>query len=303
MYREGLLYALGAYLIWGSVPVYWKLIKHVPAMQLLGHRIAWSFILLAAVLYATRKKTGWRTWVSDSKILRIYFLAAILVALNWGIYVWSVNAGYILEASLGYFINPLLSVLLGVVFLRERLRLFQWIAVGLAAVGVGYLAIIYGHPPWIALSLAFTFGFYGLVKKMAPLGSLEGLTLETGILFVPALLFLAYQDRLGQGAFLHTGIGSDLLMVGAGLITTVPLLMFVSAAKRIPLTMIGIMHYITPTCQFLLGVFVYKEAFNASRSLGFGIVWIGLIVFATESILHHREAFKRSPFLAINGKR
>jgi chloramphenicol-sensitive protein RarD len=303
MYREGILYAFGAYLIWGLVPVYWKLIKHVPAIQILGHRIAWSFILLAVVLYATRRWKELRTLASDSKVIRIYFIAAILVAFNWGIYVWSVNAGFILEASLGYFINPLLSVLLGVVFLRERLRPFQWISVGLAAAGVGYLTIAYGHLPWIALSLAFTFGFYGLVKKMAPLSSLDGLTLETGILFVPAVLFLIYQDRLSQGAFLHTGISSDLLMAGAGFITTVPLLMFVSAAKRIPLTMIGIMHYITPTCQFLLGVFVYKEAFDISRSLGFGIVWVGLIVFAVESILYHRDASRHSSFSAGLAKR
>jgi len=290
MHKEGLLYAFGAYFIWGLVPVYWKLIKHVPASQLLGHRIAWSFVLLAIVLSAARKWPELRALASDRKILRLYLISAVLVGGNWFIYVWSVNAGFILEASLGYFINPLLSVLLGVIFLRERLRPPQWIAVGLAALGVGYLAVAYGRLPWIALGLAFTFGFYGLVKKIAPLSPLNGLTLETGILFVPAVFFLAYQEKLGQGAFLHTGLGSDLLMAGAGLITTIPLLMFAAAANRIPLTTIGLMHYITPTCQFLLGVLVYGEAFRATSALGFGIVWTGLIVFAAESIVNRNRS-------------
>jgi chloramphenicol-sensitive protein RarD len=294
MYKEGILYAFGAYLIWGLVPIYWKLIKHVPAIQLIGHRIAWSFILLAVILLITRKWSELWPLLSDRKIIRIYLAAAILVFFNWFIYVWAVNAGYILDASLGYFINPLLSVLLGVLFLRERLRLFQWIAVGLAAAGVVYLTIIYGHLPWIALGLAFTFGFYGLVKKLAPLSSLNGLTLETGILFVPAVIFLGYQDALGYGAFLHTGVMSDVLMAGAGFITTIPLLMFVSAARRIPLTTIGIMHYITPTCQFLLGVLVYKETFSVTQALGFGIVWIGLIIFAADGFAAHRAVPAKS---------
>jgi len=290
MYKEGLLYAFGAYFIWGLFPIYWKLLKHVPATQLLGHRIAWSFILLAVVLSAARKWRELRILASDPKVFRIYFIAALLVGSNWLIYVWSVNAGYIVEASLGYFINPLLSVLLGVLLLRERLRPLQWIAVGLAAVGVGYLTVVHGRLPWIALGLAFTFGFYGLVKKIAPLSPLNGLTLETGILFIPAVFFLAYQEKLGQGAFLHTGLAPDLLMAGAGLVTTVPLLMFASAANRIPLTAIGLMHYITPTCQFLLGVLVYGEAFGSASAFGFGIVWIGLILFATESILNRKKS-------------
>jgi chloramphenicol-sensitive protein RarD len=288
MDKKGILYAFGAYSIWGLVPIYWKLIKHVPAIQLIGHRIIWSFILLAIVLFAVRKILELRALASDIKIIRIYSIAAVLMGANWFIYVWSVNAGYIVEASLGYFINPLLSVLLGVIFLRERLRLFQWVSVGLAAAGVVYLTVAYGRLPWISLGLAFTFGFYGLVKKIAPLNPLNGLTLETGILFIPALLFLVYQDRIGQGAFLHTGLGSDLLMAGAGIITTIPLLMFASAARRIPLTTIGIMHYITPTCQFLLGVLVYREAFSSAQAIGFGIIWVALIIFGAEGFISRR---------------
>jgi chloramphenicol-sensitive protein RarD len=294
MDKKGIYYAFGAYFIWGLVPIYWKLIKHVPAIQLLGHRIAWSFILLTIVLLATRKWPELRRLASDRKIFCIYLAAAVLVGFNWFIYVWSVNAGHIVEASLGYFINPLFSVLLGVLFLRERLRPFQWMAVGLAAIGVGYLTLTHGRLPWIALSLAFTFGLYGLVKKMAPLGPLNGLTLETGILFVPAVIFLLHQNSLGHGAFLHTGMSADLLMAGAGLVTTIPLLMFAAAAHRIPLTTIGILHYITPTCQFLIGIFLFKEGFSATRLIGFGIVWIGLILFAAEGLLSNRTIPEKS---------
>ncbi len=296
MHKEGILYAFGAYFIWGLTPIYWKMIQHVPAIQLIGHRIAWSFILLSVVLFATRQWSELRSLASERRIIRIYLVAAALVGCNWFIYVWAVNAGYIVEASLGYFINPLLSVLLGVIFLRERLRRLQWFAVGLAAAGVIYLTAAHGRLPWIALGLAFTFGFYGLVKKTAPLSSLHGLTLETGILFAPSAIFLAYQESLGQGAFLHTGIGSDLLMAGAGLVTTIPLLMFVSAARRIPLTTIGIMHYITPTCQFLIGVLIYKEAFDTTKAFGFGMVWIALIIFAVEGYrTHHTISTKSTP--------
>jgi chloramphenicol-sensitive protein RarD len=285
MDKKGTLYAFGGYFFWGLVPIYWKTLKHVPAMQLIGHRIIWSFILLAAMLLITRKWPEFKALAFQRKIIGIYSIAAVLCGANWFIYVWSVNAGYIIEASLGYFINPLLSVLLGVVFLRERLRLFQWISIGLAAAGVIYLTIGYGRLPWIALSLALTFGFYGLVKKIAPLGSVNGLILESGILLIPGLLFLACQEWLGRGAFLHTGFQSDLLMAGAGLITTIPLLMFTSAARRIPLTSMGVLHYITPTCQFLLGLLVYKESFNAGRAIGFGIVWVGLIIYCIEGLI------------------
>jgi chloramphenicol-sensitive protein RarD len=288
MGNRGILNAFGAYFIWGLFPIYWKFLKHVPAIQLIGHRIVWSFILLAAFLSITGKWSELRALASARKVLGIYLVAAMLVGVNWFIYVWAVNAGHIVEASLGYFINPLLSVLLGVIFLRERLRAFQWISVALAAAGVIYLALAYDRPPWISLGVAFTFGFYGLVKKKAPLSSIYGLTLESGILFIPGMLFLAYQDWIGRGAFLHTGFASDLLMAGAGLVTTIPLLMFTTAAQNIPLTTIGIMHYITPTCQFLLGVLVYGEAFHSTQAIGFGIVWTALLIFCAESLVFYR---------------
>jgi len=288
MDSRGVLFAFGAYFIWGLFPIYWKLLQHVPAVQLIGHRVAWSFVLLAIIFLAAHSLSELCRLAADRKIVGIYSIAAVLMGVNWLIYVWSVNAGYIVEASLGYFINPLLSVLLGVLFLRERLRRLQWVSVGLAAAGVLYLTLAYGRPPWISLSLAVTFGFYGLFKKMAPLRALDGLTLETGILFIPALGFLAWQEWTGQGAFLHAGPVSDLLMAGAGLVTTIPLLLFASAARRIPLTTIGIMQYITPTSQFLLGVLVYGEAFGSTRALGFGIIWAALIIFAVESFRSRR---------------
>jgi chloramphenicol-sensitive protein RarD len=286
--KKGILYGIGAYALWGLFPIYWKWLRHVPAPQLLGHRIGWSFLFLMGVILATRQAGAFRSAALTPRTLRIYFIAAILIGVNWLTYVWAVNAGFIVETSLGYFINPLLSVLMGVLFLRERLRPFQWIPILLAAAGVVYLAFTYGRLPWIALLLAFSFGIYGLVKKVAPLGSLYGLTLETGILFVPALIFLTYSDVTGSGAFLHTGAGTDLLLIGAGVVTTIPLLLFASAAQRIPLSTVGILQYIAPTLQFLLGVLVYKEPFDHSQLIGFGAVWLALIIFWAESYLSHR---------------
>jgi chloramphenicol-sensitive protein RarD len=295
MDKKGLLFALGAYFIWGLFPIYWKTIQHVPALQLIGHRIVWSFLLLMLILSVGGNIKGLAAKMTDLKILRIYALAALLIGVNWLLYVWAVNAGFIVETSLGYFINPLISVVLGMIFFRERLRPLQWIPVALAGIGVAYLAISYGRLPWIALVLAFSFGFYGLVKKMAPLNSANGLTLETGILFVPALGYLLFAEWTGAGAFTHTGPSADLLMVGAGLVTTIPLLMFAGAAHRIPLTTVGLMQYLAPTLQFLIGVFIYHEPFSSQQLIGFGIVWIGLLVFASESLYHRRQPIVKTP--------
>lgn len=289
--NSGIWYALGAYVLWGLFPIYWKWLGHVPAIQVIGHRIGWSFILLMIVIFATKQWTKFRSALSP-RVLGIYLVAGILLSLNWLIYVWGVNSEHVVETSLGYFINPLLSVLLGMIFLKERLRPMQWLPIGLAALGVVYLTWTYGSLPWIALSLAFTFGFYGLVKKTSPLGSLYGLTLETGLVFIPALGYLIYVQSAGEAAFGHTGVVSDLLMVGAGVVTTIPLLMFASAAKRIPLTMVGIMQYIAPTIQFLIGVLIYREPFTTTRFIGFSLVWVALIVFWVEGV-HARRARKR----------
>jgi len=289
MKDKGLLYAFGAYLTWGLFPIYWKWLHHIPATQLIGHRIVWSLIMLAGVMTLTKKWADFRIVASNWRVVRIYLIAAILIGINWLIYVWAVNADYIVETSLGYFINPLLSVLLGVIIFREKLRPLQWLPIGLATVGVIYLTVVYGRLPWIALSLAFTFGFYGLVKKLAPLNSLYGLTMETGILLIPALAFLGYEQAIGEAAFLHAGVVTDILLVGAGAVTIIPLLMFASAARRIPLSMIGIMQYIAPTLQFLIGVLIYKEPFLHNQFIGFGIVWVALIIFWTEGFFAGRK--------------
>ena len=270
--NKGILYGIGAYALWGFFPIYWKFLHPVPALQVIGHRIGWSFILLAVYILVTKQWQDFRSVAFKWKTIGIYSIAAVLLSINWLIYVWGINAGFIVETSLGYFINPLLSVMLGVIFLRERLRPMQWIPVGLAAVGVIYLTFVYGRLPWIALSLAFSFGFYGFVKKLSPLGSLYGLTLETGIVFPVALIYLAIIGVTSSGAFLHTGTLVDVFLIGAGVVTTIPLLMFASAAKQIPLTIVGLLQYIAPTLQFLIGVFVYKEPFDNSHFIGFAIV-------------------------------
>jgi len=292
--KKGILYGVGAYVFWGFFPIYWKLLHHVPAIQVIGHRIIWSFLLLIVVIFLTKQWTEFRTTI-NFKILRIYTIAALLVGVNWLVYVWAVNAGFIVETSLGYFINPLLSVLLGVIFFKEKLRTAQWIPVVLAALGVAYLTYVYGRLPYIALTLAFSFGLYGLVKKLSPLGSLYGLTIETGILFIPAFGYLIFTEINSSAAFLHTGITSDLLMVGAGLVTTIPLLMFASAVRSVPLWVAGLLQYITPTIQFLIGILIYKEPFSHNQLIGFGLVWIALVIFLVENYLANRAPVEPLP--------
>jgi chloramphenicol-sensitive protein RarD len=288
--KKGVWLGIGAYAAWGLFPIYWKWLHVVPAPQLLAHRIVWSFVLLAVVVTVARQWRAFRDEAFHWRTVRIYFVAAVLLSINWLTYVWAVNAGYIIETSLGYFINPLLSVLLGVVILHERLRRVQWIAVGLATAGVIYLTLAYGTPPWIALILAFSFGLYGFVKKTAPLGALHGLTLETALLFVPMLIYLIFAEVRGDGVFLRTDGVSTLLLIGAGLVTVVPLLMFAASVRLIPLSLIGILQYIAPTLQFLIGVLIFKEPFTPTQLIGFGLVWAALIVFTSESFWARRRA-------------
>jgi chloramphenicol-sensitive protein RarD len=286
--NKGIWYALGAYITWGLFPIYWRLLANIPALQLLGHRIIWSFLLLFGIVLVARQVRVFRSSL-NRRVVLIYSVAAVLIAINWLTYVWAVGAGFIVETSLGYFINPLLVVLLGVIFLRERLRPLQWLPIGLAAAGVLYLTFAYGSLPWVALTLAFSFGFYGLVKKTAPLGALHGLTLETGILIVPALVYLLFSEYTGAGAFMHSSALQDVMLVGAGLVTVVPLLMFASAARLIPLTLIGVLQYVNPTMQFLLGVLIYREPFDHRRLIGFIVVWVALILFGLEGYLAQRK--------------
>lgn len=293
--NKGTLNGLGAYILWGFFPIYWKLLHDVPALQVIGHRIGWSFLLLIAVILLTKQWKDFRAAALKPKTIGIYAIAGVLLSINWLVYVWGVNAGFIIETSLGYFINPLFSVLLGVIFLRERLRSAQWVPIGLAAAGVIYLTITYGRLPWIALSLAFSFGLYGLAKKLAPLGSLYGLTLETAIVFPFALVYLVLVGFAGTGSFLREGSLTDLLLIGTGAVTSIPLLMFASAAREIPLTMIGVLQYIAPTLQFLVGIFLYHEPFDHSRLIGFSLVWLALIIFWIENYVANRMPIQTIP--------
>lgn len=286
--NKGYWYAIGAYGVWGLLPIYWKWLHQIPVLELLSHRIVWSFLFLLAVVLIARQWQSFRATAFQPRVLRVYAVAAALIGLNWLTYVWAINAGHVIETSLGYFINPLLSVLLGVALLGERLRRSQWAAVGLAAAGVAYLTLSYGSPPWIAFTLAVSFAIYGWVKKTAPLNSLHGLTLETGLLLAPALLYLVSTESGGQAAFGRTSLLTDSLLVGAGLMTTIPLLMFAAAAQRIPLSVVGLFQYIAPTLQFLLGVLVYKEPFTSAQFVGFALVWLALIIFGVEGFIAYR---------------
>ncbi|MCP4451516.1 MAG: EamA family transporter RarD [Planctomycetes bacterium] len=285
---QGIWYAVIAYTMWGVLAIYWKWVGEVPATQLLGHRIAWAFVILSLVLGATGR---WKRVIGLARqwhVFKHYLLASGVVTVNWLTYVWAVNAGFVVETSLGYFINPLFSVALGVVLLKERLRPWQWLPIGLATLGVLHLTFVYGELPWIALTLAFSFGSYGLLKKKAPLSALDGLALETGILFVPAVVYLCVVESQGHGQFLHGPWILSLGLVGTGLVTLLPLLFFAAATQRIPLSLVGILQYIAPTLQCLVGVYVFHETIG-DRLLGFIFVWVALLIFVVEQIVYVRR--------------
>ncbi|RHY31867.1 hypothetical protein DYB32_003088 [Aphanomyces invadans] len=281
-----------AYSIWGVFPIYWKQLQHVPAIQLAMHRIVWSLAVLLLYVFASRQWMALQAAAFTWRNLLIYTASSVFIAANWLIFVWAVNEGYVVEASLGYFINPLLTVVLGVVFFKERLRPAQLVAIAIATGGVLVLAISYGKFPWISLTLAFSFASYGYVKKRAPLTSIQGLTMETAILFLPALVYLIAMEARGDGAFLHVDATSDVLMVGGGIVTVIPLVMFSTAAKDIPLTTLGLLQYTTPTLQFLCGIVLYKEEFPTAKLVGFVVVWVALIVFTIDMVHHLRQTGK-----------
>ena len=298
--NRGVWYGAGAYALWGLLPVYWKLLQSVAADQIIAHRIVWSFLLLAAVLLPLRARAALRSssaaFFVETRVLVVYAVAGAIVALNWFLYVWAVNHGLLVEASLGYFLTPLVNVLLAIAILSERLRRWQWVAVALGAGGVLYLTFSYGAVPWIAIALALTFGTYGLVKKKAPYGALAGLTVETAVLLLPATAYLILLELRGSGAFGHASVGLKLLLAASGVITTVPLLLFAAAVQRVPLAVIGILQYISPTLNFLLGVLVYHEPFDRHQLVGFMIVWCAVVVFAGEGI---RQARARPSLVAV----
>ena len=284
---KGAISAAISYTLWGIFPIYFKALHQVPSEQVVAHRIVWSFLFLISLVAVRRDITSLSSAIKPRTLL-IYLATGILLAINWLVYIWAINHGFVVEASLGYFINPLVSVLFGMIFLGEKLRRAQWFPLGLAAAGVIYLAFNYGSPPWIALALAVSFGLYGLMKKIAPLGSLQGLTLETAAIFLPALGFLLFAGLHGAGSFGRSDPLTTLLLVLTGVVTAVPLLFFAVGARRVPLSTMGLLQYISPSMQFLIGIFVFGEVFTATRLAGFAIIWLALIVFSIENFLSRR---------------
>lgn len=288
--NRGIGYAAGAYVLWGLLTIYWKALHGVPALEIMVHRMVWSlgFVLL---LLAVRRHWAWlRPALRNRRIMLTYTTSAVLLACNWYTYIWAVNNNHIVEASLGYFITPLVSVLLGMLFLNERMRRNQVLAIVLAAAGVLFLTFVYGALPWIGLVIAATFGLYGLLRKTAALESVEGLTLETMVLFPLALGSMLWQQAQGTAAFGHANLSTTLLLVGAGAVTAPPLLLFAAGARRIRLTTLGLLQYITPTIQFLLGIGLYHEALSRERLIGFSIIWLALVMYSAEGFVHGQRA-------------
>jgi len=287
--RSGLAAAVAAFAIWGVFPLYLRPLAEVPALQVMAHRVVWCCLLVMLFLGWRGELGTVRAALVDPGTRRRLAASAILISVNWLVYVWAVANGHVVEASLGYFINPLLNVVLGVLILSERLTRPQWLAIMLAAIGVLYLTVAAGRPPWIALVLAASFGTYGLIRKTMKVESVPGLASETLLLAPFALVFLVWVQAQGTGAFGHEGRVVDALLVGSGLVTALPLALFAYGARRIPYSTVGIVQYIGPTVQFLIGVFVFHEPFPRSRAIGFILIWTGLLVYAADGLRRSRK--------------
>jgi chloramphenicol-sensitive protein RarD len=286
---RGLLFGVGAYLLWGLFPLFWPLLEPASPLEILSCRIVFSLGVVGLLLAARRQLGGLRR-LSRDQVLRLC-LAGAIIAVNWGGYIWGVNNGNIVETSLGYFINPLISVGLGVLLLGERLRPVQWLAIALGAAAVAVITVAYGRPPWLALMLAFSFGTYGLIKKKTAATAPEGLFIESAATVVPALVLLGVLASAGQASFVGAPAtpGHLLLLLASGPVTAIPLLCFAAAASRLPLTTIGLLQYMAPAIQFAIGVLVKGEPMTASRLAGFVLVWIALVVLTVDALRHHRR--------------
>lgn len=282
-FRRGLFYALGAFVLWGVAPAYFKLIQQVPAAEIIVHRVIWSAVLIALVLLLSRRFVGWRHYRDNPRLLATLALSSSLITANWLIFVFAVNSGHLLDASLGYYINPIINVLLAVLFLGERLRPLQLAAVLLACLGVAYQVYELGRLPWVSLVLALTFGFYGLLRKRVLLDALNGLGVETALMVPLALAYLVYLWASGTAQFGHVSLRLDLLLVAAGVVTTVPLALFAAGAQRLPYTTIGFLQYISPSLAIVLAVGVYGEHFGQARAVTFGLIWLGLLLFSWDA--------------------
>ncbi|MCB2145308.1 MAG: EamA family transporter RarD [Deltaproteobacteria bacterium] len=290
----GALFAFLAFLIWGLSPIYWKALHGVGAFEIILHRILWSFAFLMPLVGVGRHWAEFKKTIKSPKMLSTLLATSILVGANWLIYIWAVNNGRVLQASLGYYINPLVNIVLGMVFLRERLRKAQATAVVLATLGVLNLTFRYGVFPWVSLALAFSFGIYGLVRKVAAVGALVGLTVETLLLTVPAGIWVFHLHHIHSGAFLHTGIKTDLLLLGTGILTATPLLLFNLGARRITLATLGFIQYTAPTGMLLLGITLFGEPFTGIQAVTFGLIWTALAIYSWDTVrIHRKQVSKR----------
>jgi len=278
--------------MWGAFPLYWPLLEPAGAFEILAHRLVWSLVVMAVLVVVMRRTRQLRQVVTDPRKLALLAVAGVTVSINWAGYIWGVNHGYVVETSLGYFINPLVTVLMGVLVLRERMRPLQWVAMGVGLLAVLVLAVDYGRPPWIALLLAFSFGTYGLLKKQANAGAFESLTVETAVVAPLALVYLLVIGATGDGHFTSEGAGHTLLFLSAGVVTAVPLICFGAAAVRVPLVVLGLLQYLAPIIQFALGVLHFHEEMPTGRWIGFGLVWVALAVFTYEAIRHRRSQLR-----------
>ena len=283
-----MLSGLGAYALWGLFPLYFPLLEPAGGLEIVAHRVLWSLLFVGILLTVLRRWAQVRVLITDRRRVLVLGGAAVLIAVNWTVFVYGVNSGHVVETSLGYFINPLVSVLLGVVVFSERLRPLQWTAVGIAGVAVTVLTVDYGRPPWIALALAFSFGLYGVMKKLVRVEAAPGLFVETALVAVPAAVVLGVLHAHGSGTFGNAGTGNALLLMSSGVATAIPLLLFAAAARRIPLSTVGLLQYLTPLMQLAIGVFVYDEPMPPARLAGFVIVWAALAVFTADSLRHAR---------------
>ncbi|MEU2493195.1 EamA family transporter RarD [Streptomyces sp. NPDC007883] len=300
--RMGLLYGMGAYGMWGLVPLFWPLLKPASAVEILAHRMVWSLAVVGVALLVLRR-WGWlRPLLRDPRKLGLITLAATVITVNWGVYIWAVNAGQVVEASLGYFINPLVTIAMGVLLLKERLRPAQWAAVGIGFGAVLVLTVGYGRPPWISLVLAFSFAVYGLLKKKTNIGGLESLAAETAVQFLPALGYLLWLGSRGAADFGAHGAGHAALLAATGIVTAVPLICFGASAIRVPLSTLGLLQYLAPMFQFLLGVLYFHEAMPAERWAGFSLVWLALTILTWDALRNARRTRAEAARLAAEAR-
>ena len=299
--NRGFWAVFGSFVLWGLFPLYWHQLREVPAFQIVAHRVVWCGVLVGGYLLA-RQGPGWlKAALSRPRVPVMLACSSLLISFNWGLYIWAVNNGHVVESSLGYYINPLVNVLLGVLVLGERLNPRQWLSVAVAAMGVAYITWQFGAPPWIALALALSFGSYGLIRKVAAVDSIPGLGVESVFLFLPALVYLVWEQVHGVGAFGHMGTTEDLLLIAGGAMTAVPLVWFAYGARRISYSLVGILQYIGPSLQLLTGVFLFGEAFSRVHAFGFGLIWTALLIYAADGLWRARAARVPPPAPALKG--